>query len=295
VPTAPDPIQEITDLPLSTDPTNFDTRADQSWTELKQAIEDMNVETVRVYDNALEVADNAATIALLATAGVAATDHVAVSTSILTVDAGSKLIHLDGVDPLNPPGFAVDDLVVAIYRPDPTVRLFASVTATDGVDDITASVSVGGVINPNALAGPLGNWIIMSAAFFAASATAAEVRAGDSEYAPVTAKALTDAAAFQTLTYGATINTNVALGWNSKVTLAGNPTFAAPTNLKDGVTYCWAINQGTGGHTATWNAIFDWGPLGAPTLSTAASKVDFAFGIYSSATGKLHMTFRHAA
>lgn len=128
------------------------------------------------------------------------------------------------------------------------------------------------------------------------AATDAQVRAGTSSDSAATPAALAAAAAFQALTDAATINWNAALGFNARVTLGGNRTMAAPTNLFDGLTYALAITQdGTGSRTLSWNSIFDWGDTGAPTLSTGAGKVDFAFGIYSSATGKLHMSFRKAA
>ena len=57
-----------------------------------------------------------------------------------------------------------------------------------------------------------------------------------------------------------------------------------------------AITQGAGGNfTMTWNSVFDFGQLGAPTLSTAAGKTDIVFGFYSAATGKIHVTYWKSA
>lgn len=55
-------IQTITDLPLSTDTANFDTRADQSWTQAKQAFEDINdlIPTIELAVPASESAQAAA-------------------------------------------------------------------------------------------------------------------------------------------------------------------------------------------------------------------------------------------
>ena len=90
-----------------------------------------------------------------------------------------------------------------------------------------------------------------------------------------TAKALADSAAPQTLTDGATINWDMAAGYNAKVTLGGNRTLATPTNPKQGVTYSLAVIQdATGSRTMTWPSAFDWGAAGAPTLTTTASKRD---------------------
>ena len=128
------------------------------------------------------------------------------------------------------------------------------------------------------------------------AASAAEVRAGDEGAKAVTPQSLRLAAAFQTLTYASTVAWDGDLGFNAWLTLEGNPTMGEPTNLQDGQTYSLAMEQDeNGSRTLSWNSIFDWGALGAPTLSTGAGKVDFAHGQYSSATGKLHMSFRKAA
>jgi len=78
-----------------------------------------------------------------------------------------------------------------------------------------------------------------------------------------------------TLTDGATLNWNTALGQVAQVTLGGNRTFAAPTNLVDGGFYSLLIIQdGTGSRTISWNAVFDFTGGTAPTLSTAAGSKD---------------------
>lgn len=79
----------------------------------------------------------------------------------------------------------------------------------------------------------------------------------------------------QTLTDEATINWDMNSGSVAKVTLAGNRTMAAPTNLKDGGTYILrAIQDATGSRTITWNAVFKWAGGTAPTLSTGANSID---------------------
>lgn len=78
-----------------------------------------------------------------------------------------------------------------------------------------------------------------------------------------------------TLTDGATINWDMDDGSVAEVTLAGNRTMAAPTNLKDGGTYILHVHQdATGSRTITWNAVFKWPGGTAPTLSTGASAHD---------------------
>ncbi len=79
-----------------------------------------------------------------------------------------------------------------------------------------------------------------------------------------------------TLTDAATINWDTNSGQVAVVTLAGNRTVAAPTNLQNGAFYSIQVTQdGTGSRTLAWNAIFKWNAGTAPTLSTAASAVDF--------------------
>jgi len=80
----------------------------------------------------------------------------------------------------------------------------------------------------------------------------------------------------QTLTDGATINWDVALGRVATVTLgAAGRAFAAPTNLKVGTYILRVFQDGTGSRTITsWNAVFKWTAAVAPVLSTGAGKLD---------------------
>lgn len=79
----------------------------------------------------------------------------------------------------------------------------------------------------------------------------------------------------QTLTDGATVSWNVENGALGALTLAGNRTMAAPTNLRNGEAYALIINQdATGSRTLTWNSVFKWPGGVAPVLSTAANSKD---------------------
>ena len=78
----------------------------------------------------------------------------------------------------------------------------------------------------------------------------------------------------QTLTDGATINWNVALGTVATVTLGGNRTMAAPTNLKVGTLILHIIQDGVGGRSITWNSVFKWPAGVAPTLTATANRRD---------------------
>lgn len=79
----------------------------------------------------------------------------------------------------------------------------------------------------------------------------------------------------QTLTDGANIAWDVRKGAIGKVTLGGNRTLSAPSNIIEGRRYFIVIIQdATGSRTLTWNAAYDFGTTGAPTLTTTASKAD---------------------
>lgn len=80
-----------------------------------------------------------------------------------------------------------------------------------------------------------------------------------------------------TLTDGTTIAWNCdSNGQEVTVTLAGNRTMGAPTNVLVGALYLVRIAQdATGSRTLAWNAAYKFGTIGAPTLTTTASKVDF--------------------
>lgn len=60
------------------------------------------------------------------------------------------------------------------------------------------------------------------------------------------------------------------------LTLGGNRTMAAPTNIVQNTVYLIRIAQdATGSRLLTWDAAFKFGSTGAPILTTTASGVDF--------------------
>ena len=117
----------------------------------------------------------------------------------------------------------------------------------------------------------------------------------------ITPLVLATSAAFLNLTDAPTIAWEIAGGYNATVTLtASGHQVGAPTlnggGLYDGCPLCLELVQdGTGGRTVTWNSVWEWGAAGLPTLQTAAAKRDLVFGVYRSATGKIHATFRKGA
>lgn len=94
-----------------------------------------------------------------------------------------------------------------------------------------------------------------------------------------------------TLTDGATIDWNGdSDGQIVAVTLAGNRTMNAPTNINQYAHYVLRVAQdATGSRTLAWNAAFKFGTAGAPTLTTTASKVDI-LGFIGGASNTLEYT-----
>ena len=93
-----------------------------------------------------------------------------------------------------------------------------------------------------------------------------------------------------TLTDATTIATNCDLGNIHEVTLGGNRTLGAPTNLVDGATYRWVITQdGTGSRTLAYNAVFKFPGGTAPVLSTAAASIDVLIGVSDGTNIYCHM------
>lgn len=84
----------------------------------------------------------------------------------------------------------------------------------------------------------------------------------------------------QALTDGATINWDTSTAPMATVTLGGNRTMAAPTNMKAGGRYELAVTQdGTGGRTLTWNSVFkgQGGGIMPQPEGTAAAVTVFRF------------------
>jgi len=78
-----------------------------------------------------------------------------------------------------------------------------------------------------------------------------------------------------TVTFGATTTFDFSTFINAAVTLTGNITTQTLSNVQAGkagtITF---IQDGTGNRTTVWNSIFKFSGGTAPTLSTAAAKVD---------------------
>lgn len=125
-----------------------------------------------------------------------------------------------------------------------------------------STTGVGGIVTT---ADNTGNIDIQSAGTTVMSVTSAGIAVTGRGYSPTI-----------TLTDGASISWDTATGQVATVTLGGNRTMAAPTNLVNGAFYALEIIQdGTGSRTLSWNSVFKFTGATAPTLSTAASSKDY--------------------
>lgn len=125
-----------------------------------------------------------------------------------------------------------------------------------------STTGVGGIVTT---ADNSGNIDIQSAGTTVMSVTSAGIAVTGRGYSPTI-----------TLTDGATISWDTATGQVATVTLGGNRTMNAPTNLVNGGFYALEIVQdGTGSRTLSWNAVFKFTGATAPTLSTGTGAKDY--------------------
>lgn len=130
----------------------------------------------------------------------------------------------------------------------------ATFDSTGAVDNSTTQVSGGAIIVKD---GGIGSAKLASDS---TNANAARVKWNRGTYA------LTDAA---------TIATDCSQSNVFTVTLGGNRTLGAPTNILAGATYIWIVTQdGTGSRTLAYNSVFKWQGGVAPTLTTTAAAKD---------------------
>lgn len=158
MPTAPTPIPNITTpVPVTSDPANFDARADLAWTELPVAIAAMNVENDKVYDNAVEAVSAASTAttkageaAASASAAVNAPGSNGTSTTSLAVGTGSKSLTTQ-----TGKAWVVGQSVSLASAAGPTNRMTGIITAYNsgtGAMDVLVSTTSG--------SGTYADWVI---------------------------------------------------------------------------------------------------------------------------------------
>lgn len=283
---------------LTDTPANFISKADAfvAWfatlySELVTFVTWCAAQVSAVSANTAAVAASASAAALSATAAVNSVTLVATSSTSTSLTAAAKSISWAESGRT----FVNGARAVMVRQSDPAAWMSGVLSSVDNTAK-TATLTTDTV---NGSGGPYTDWILIHEVLFSLrGATTAQTRAGTSSTVAVTPASQLAAAAFQTLTAGTNIAWDIASGANATVTLAGAANnMSAPSNGFDGCTISLELTQdGTGNRTITaWNSVFDWGASGTPTLSTGAGKVDFAFGVYSSRTGKWHMNFRKAA
>ena len=117
--------------------------------------------------------------------------------------------------------------------------------------------------------------LYQAAGSYLTAATSAEAKAATSTTKGITPANLNDYTAPQTLTDGATIAWNMALGVNANVTLGGNRTLGAPTNIRAGSSGLLTITQdGTGSRTLAYASAWKFAGGTAPVLTTTAGARD---------------------
>ncbi len=270
MPTAPTPIPEITTpVPLSTDPDNFEARADQAWIELPESIDGMNAAGLVTFNNATEVFNRASEIEAAALVATDAAGLVGRSSSPLVVGAGVKTV---GLLEAKPKLAVLNKRVVIVQISDPTIRMFGTISSVTSSSAFAVTVVSSGAFG----AGLFSAWQIIDAAFFGAAATKEDLWAGASDAAAPTPKTIRDAKVWVPLIDGATVTPNGLVGRNFTWTIGGNRALAAITNCSPNDTFLLEITQDvTGSRILAWASGVYFRAGGLPVLSTTASGKDY--------------------
>lgn len=270
MPTAPTPIQEITTpVPLSTDPENFDIRADLAWSELPVSIEGMNAAGLVTFNNAEEVFEKASEIAGAALVATDAAGLVGRSNSQLVVGAGTKNI---GLLAAKPNLIVLNKRVAIVQISDPSIKMFATISNVTNASTFSATVVSSGAFGSGSYSG----WMVIDAAFFGSAATKEDLWAGTSDVAVPTPKTIRDAKVWVPLMDGATVTPDGLIGRNFTWTIGGNRALGAITNCSPNDTFLLEITQDvTGSRILAWASGVYFRAGGLPVLSTTASGKDY--------------------
>lgn len=256
--------------PSSTDPVNFDTRADAfmawfqtAWLELNEA-----------YPVIAGASSSALAAAASASTAIGAGNYASTCTTSIALSTGAKTITAGQMQTGKSFPTASNFAVVFVRQADASVRLSGVLNPYNpgnGSATFTVTAFTGA-------GGPYSDWICIAAAFMPPLASTAQVQQGTDPLALLTVKALYDASAPQTLVDASTINWDMAAGWNAKVTLAGNRTIAQPIGYRKGITYVLEVIQDSAtSRLLSWNGCFDFGLVGAPNLAIGAGKRDVIY------------------
>lgn len=288
------PITTIpSDPPSTSDPTNFDTRADAFLgdfpafgAQLNTTITAMNTVAGEVEGFAADAEAAQAAAEGAEASALGANTRVATSASSHSFTAGSKTFAM-----VESARTFVAQMEIVVYRAsDVSARMYGSVDL-GGISgqNLTASFTSEGIVGAG---GPYTDWVIADAGFFQTGATAAEARAMTSPFVALTPDAVADALAEVTLTDAATIAVDMSSGFNFAVTLGGNRTLGNPTATTNGKTGRIRIVQdGTGSRTLAYGTSWEFESGIAPALSTTAGAVDFLdYEVVSSTSIRARLT-----
>lgn len=223
------------------------------------------------------------------TSGVGATFSVT-ATGTLTVDGvltalGDRILVQNQVT-----GFQNGIYVVTTAGATGVAAVLTRDTASDQSAEVlkeAVAVTAGtvnaklGFANTNASAPTMGSTAITYAPISAvlgstvALATAAQARAASSTSVQLTPSNLQDEVLPQALTDATTVAFDISQGKNATLTIAGNRTLGAPSNLYAGAKGKITITQGaSGSHTLAYATGYLWAGGAAGVLSTAAAAID---------------------
>jgi hypothetical protein len=174
--------------------------------------------------------------------------------------------------------------------------------AVTGTSTLTGNVTAGGTLAVTGTSAHTGNatfagtLAVTGTSTLTGAVTTGGTITSQSSLVVTKASRRTDAA-FLALTDAATIAVDMSASWNFAVTLGDNRTLGTPTGLHEGQSGWIRVTQdGAGSRTLAYSAAWTFGNAGAPTLSTAAGKVDLIdYVVLDAATPVIHAVFHKAA
>ncbi len=212
------------------------------------------------------------------------TDHTRLAMLLKSLDAGAAFGPDLLLDRASPSPQAADILAAVRWgmRNASNAQVIAAMDTAEIVTT-TAAAEAARRLFQVMIAGALSTRMTLGQGLFLAGATGDDKGAG-SVNAVKFCKNGADLTTPQTLTDAATIAWDTALGPIAKVTLGGNRTMGAPSNLAADCFYAlMVIQDGTGGRTLAWNSVYKFAAATAPTITATAAKRDI-FTFWSDGT-----------
>jgi hypothetical protein len=194
---------------------------------------------------------------------------------------------------------SLPDLSLSLALPDQSGKAGQFLT-TDGANpawsavDLTAYALKSVTISGGGLATG-GGGLDANRTLTVTAAVAADVRGGADTTKAVTAGAMAGAVAFGALTDGSSVSWAITThGVNVALAMAATGrVIGFPTGLWDGCPVTLKLVQPAGGGcTPVFNGNYEF--TATPSVNTGASKVDYVFGVYDAARGKLVCNYRRA-